>query len=887
MRFNRLVVSHFKGIKSVDIAFAPKGITLIEGPNEIGKSSLIHALITLFEMPVSKTRATLGHLIPNDSSGTPEILLEAQSGEYRFVYRKKYIADKTVELTLVEPDARQFKGEQAQEQFNRILDETLDRSLWRALMLQQGSAVGLPEVKDQQALLTALDNAVASSGVTADMGSLYAKISEEYGKYYHAGHSGELQNLRELRDAVERAEAKWKEAENDLRELSGKINLLKQLRGLLNELNKRETTELQMKSDSERKLKEIEICEKTLDAEKKKLEIARQKRAGAERGLEPRKELIEAEAKADESLKHILADLESAKDFEKDMARVTNEKEEIWKGLDKNRKQSGALAELRRADYEHLRDRFDLEQMRERKQRIDESTARVGKANAEIAGNKMTEAALKKIHEVQKNVELARIRRDAAVPRVLLDAIAPCDIVLDGDAVRLAANEQRTISVSGAVNLGIPGVLSVTVTAGDGGDGIEDKLMEAEECLRTLLAKYGIETADDAPLMLEKRREAVRIIDDHKRVFKENLRDLAYSGDAGGLVERILGLEEKTADYELARSDEIAIPPSLDLAEMERVNAGKVHDEAVNAYNEAKSALKSAETGQRTATEEVSRLEAEKVVTERELESLRQSLEKLRKTETDEMLDKAFADADATYSDANRAVAVIETELKELNPEQVRQRLETLDKALTKTASEKADVRVKLAGLVVEVESLGGKGPNERAIEASADLERHKARLNAELRKAGAAKLLYDVITETRGCSQRAYLIPLKNQIEELARSVYSTNVGVELTPELKIASRIMHGQSVAFNHLSGGACEQFSLIHRAACSLTVSKDGGVPLILDDALGYSDAGRLIGMNEVLSRAAQKCQIIILTCMPNRYGYIEPAVRINMEEILAK
>jgi uncharacterized protein YhaN len=95
-----------------------------------------------------------------------------------------------------------------------------------------------------------------------------------------------------------------------------------------------------------------------------------------------------------------------------------------------------------------------------------------------------------------------------------------------------------------------------------------------------------------------------------------------------------------------------------------------------------------------------------------------------------------------------------------------------------------------------------------------------------------------------------------------------------------------MNGQSLAFNHLSGGAREQFSLIHRAACSLAVSKDGGAPLILDDALGYSDAERLIGMNEVLSRAAQKCQIIILTCMPSRYGYIEPALRINMEEILA-
>ncbi len=146
MIFHRLAVSHFKGIKNIEIAFAPKGITLIEGPNEIGKSSLVHALTTLFEESFKRNRTTISHLIPNDRSGTPGILLEAQSGEYRFIYRKKYIDNKCAELTVLEPHPERFTDIQAQERFERILNETLDRSLWKALMLQQGSAVGLPEV---------------------------------------------------------------------------------------------------------------------------------------------------------------------------------------------------------------------------------------------------------------------------------------------------------------------------------------------------------------------------------------------------------------------------------------------------------------------------------------------------------------------------------------------------------------------------------------------------------------------------------------------------------------------------------------------------------------------------------------------------------------------
>ena len=55
--------------------------------------------------------------------------------------------------------------------------------------------------------------------------------------------------------------------------------------------------------------------------------------------------------------------------------------------------------------------------------------------------------------------------------------------------------------------------------------------------------------------------------------------------------------------------------------------------------------------------------------------------------------------------------------------------------------------------------------------------------------------------------------------------------------------------------------------------SMIVAKDSGPPVILDDALGYTDQERLKLMGAVLAVAARECQIVIFTCVPERYAFI--------------
>jgi DNA repair exonuclease SbcCD ATPase subunit len=148
-------------------------------------------------------------------------------------------------------------------------------------------------------------------------------------------------------------------------------------------------------------------------------------------------------------------------------------------------------------------------------------------------------------------------------------------------------------------------------------------------------------------------------------------------------------------------------------------------------------------------------------------------------------------------------------------------------------------------------------------------------------RQAASAKYLFEIMQDERDRVRRAYVAPLKEKIEQLGRLVFDDSFQVDVSDELQIANCTRNGVTVPFDSLSGGTREQLSLIFRSACSVIVAKDGGTPLILDDALGYTDPERLRLMGAVLAKAARECQVVIFTCVPDRYGNVGDATVVSI------
>jgi uncharacterized protein YhaN len=85
----------------------------------------------------------------------------------------------------------------------------------------------------------------------------------------------------------------------------------------------------------------------------------------------------------------------------------------------------------------------------------------------------------------------------------------------------------------------------------------------------------------------------------------------------------------------------------------------------------------------------------------------------------------------------------------------------------------------------------------------------------------------------------------------------------------------------VPFVSLSGGAKEQLGILARLAGAALVAKEDAVPILIDDALGFTDPERLAKMAEVFDTLGERGQVIVLTCTPARYDGVKGAQRIEL------
>jgi hypothetical protein len=174
------------------------------------------------------------------------------------------------------------------------------------------------------------------------------------------------------------------------------------------------------------------------------------------------------------------------------------------------------------------------------------------------------------------------------------------------------------------------------------------------------------------------------------------------------------------------------------------------------------------------------------------------------------------------------------------------------------------------------LEGRGETGLYERHAEGRAEHAEAERRAGSARSRAAAARKLFEALTAARDRARQSYSEPLRAKIVELGRPLFGDDFAVVLDDELRIARRTSGGVTLDYDRLSAGAQEQLALIAQLAAALLVAPDGGAPLILDDALGSTDPDRLAALGEVLRLAGERCQVIVLTCYPDRFAAVEGA-----------
>lgn len=187
MKLHRLVLTNYRGVSRREIEFPDRGVVVISGANEIGKSSMIEALDLLFAAKDRSTKKEVKQVKPTHADVGAEISAEISTGPYRFVYRKRFHKRAETELTVLSPQREQLTGDEAHERALALLDSTVDMDLWQAQRVWQSASTAAVDLSGSDALARALDVAAGEAATLSGAEPLLVdRIDEEYGRYFTA-----------------------------------------------------------------------------------------------------------------------------------------------------------------------------------------------------------------------------------------------------------------------------------------------------------------------------------------------------------------------------------------------------------------------------------------------------------------------------------------------------------------------------------------------------------------------------------------------------------------------------------------------------------------------------------------------------------------------------
>jgi recombinational DNA repair ATPase RecF len=197
-------------------------------------------------------------------------------------------------------------------------------------------------------------------------------------------------------------------------------------------------------------------------------------------------------------------------------------------------------------------------------------------------------------------------------------------------------------------------------------------------------------------------------------------------------------------------------------------------------------------------------------------------------------------------------------------------RCDRLEQALANRNDQLRQLEREIGHLSGQIQTAGGEGVGEALAAAQEQrllAERECAR-NEE--RVAVLRLLRDTVLECLKEGREHYYAPVRRHLQPFLNDLFP-GAELELGDGFAITG-IKRQRTEAFGRLSDGTQEQIAVLVRLAMGAMLAERGtAAPIILDDALVYSDDDRIQRMFDALSRAGKNQQIIVLTCRLRSFG----------------
>ena len=846
MRIHRLELNNVRGIEHLVLDGLPEtGVVVIHGENEAGKSTIVEALDVVLTEKHSGRSKRIRALQPVGKDVAPEVAAELSVGEYRFRIAKRWLSKKSCELNISSPRPAQFTGSQADDELERILSEHLDRSLVDALFMRQDdtgeaiSAVGIPS------LTRALEreSGLAEEEVSGDDSALLARVDKEYQRYFTAAKGNPAGGYKESAEALSRAEEEYAEATRVLRELDSVVERYEQLeRDQAAAQSELPAAQADL-TDKQSRAEEAATAQAKLDSHEATLERATDDLARAQSAVTERAELVtaaEESARATETAQHKLT---SAQDKAKEEAE---EKERLEKRL-AVAKEDYAAARSTLKQARRQQDKQKFEKLSARLESLDGLAAEVDQARAVIAqrGREVTAADITGLHKADSALSVAERLHEAAAAKVHFSGPAGSTIRVDGEDIEVGEDTAIELVDSRVITIG-----DITARFSAGSYSAEDTQRDVEQArmrLHELLDTLGVGSVAAA----EEAHEAHRAQNDALDAATRALNAELGPDDLAGLRSQHSALAEKVADLEDTVEVDLPAAEAAEEAASEKVDA---LDRELVPYRESRLA------------HEVVRLDAE-------LDAARENAQRVTRELASE---RERAADDALHTEVTRLEATVADLCGQLDHMEAVD-LDTANSLVEGAQSHLAYLTDRIQRCEVDLGRLSSEvnfhsGAAERAQQATAAVEMARAVYESVDKRAQAARYLREILLKHRDAARQRYAAPFVAALSQLARTVYGGEITFELDEDLRVIARTQYNETVSLASLSGGAREQLAILTRFAIAQLVGAES-VPVIVDDALGSTDRHRLQLMATLFSHVGRDNQVLVFTCMPERYSRV--------------
>jgi polyhydroxyalkanoate synthesis regulator phasin len=870
MKLHRLVLKNYRGIDYREIDFPDNGVVVVSGANEIGKSSMIEALDLLLESKDRSTKKEVKQVKPTHADVGSEVTAEISTGPYRFVYHKRFHKKCETQLTVLEPRREQHSGDEAHDRVQSMLTETLDTELWHAQRVLQATATAAVNLSGCDALTRALD--VAAGDTAALSGTeplLIERIDTEYSRYFTptGRPTGEWTiALTALRDA----EAEVQRCAEAVAEVDERVNRHAALTFELAELAPLQQAAAARRTAAQAAADKItQLTEQVREAEL--IAAAATATSTASTGAHTERLRLRAENdRRTAAVAALEAEVREATDARATARDVTEAADAVVEQADQLVAATQRRAETARRVVDELARREETERLAARLAKIDAALRDRAGVDKELSTIALTDDLLRRIEQAAAAVERAEGKLALLAATVEFVAATDIELVIGDQRVSLQAGQSWSATASAETEVEVPGIVTARFTPGTSALDIQTEYAAAQQDLAAALTTAQVADLAAARLADQRRRE----LQSSRDRLTATLAGLSGDDEVEQLRSRLTELRALPALADDIAMDAAAARVELDAADAARVQAAAGSDTHRRVAVLATSKL--AEISTRAT------LFQDKLVTQRaELAVEANRLALGRATVTDEQL-AATVDADLKAAQtAEGQVVTLSEQLAAAAPDAVAAELADAVEAAETLRERHDQIARTLHEIDVELTVFGTEGRKGKLDAAEIRREHARSEHDRVGGRARAVQLLREVMTRHRDTTRLRYVEPFRAELQRLGRPVFGPSFEVDVDSDLCILNRTLDGCTVPYESLSGGAKEQLGILARLAGAALVAKEDAVPILIDDALGFTDPERLVKMAEVFDALGERGQVIVLTCTPARYVGVKGAQRIEL------